>query len=83
MNFATWIGTEPIKPLHQEHARFAIYDPTPINKVEPLTVGLAPTPDRGQLLLDGYHRAVRFWYRRIKDPTTTLPVFVPRAKSTA
>jgi hypothetical protein len=80
MTFETWIRAEPIKPLHQLHARFAIYDPTPrSDEAEPLAVGLTPGPQRQQLLVDGYHRAVRFWYRRIKDPAATLPVFVPRA----
>jgi hypothetical protein len=75
ISFRTWIQTEPIRPLPQGHARFAIYEPLPHGEVKPLTVGL----DGGQrTLLDGYHRAVRFWYRRAIEPTATLSVFIPR-----
>lgn len=82
--FELWINADPIKPLHQGHARYAMYDPVPhVGEIEPLTVGLTPSQQAGQgerrlMLLDGYHRAVRFWYRRSVEPTATLPVFIPQ-----
>jgi hypothetical protein len=72
--FKIWIEAEPIRPLPQGHARFAIYEAARIGDVEPLTIGLRGNE---QVLLDGYHRAVRFWHRRTEEPTATLPVFVP------
>ena len=72
--FGIWINAEPIRPLHQALARFAMYDLRPIGEVEPLTVGLR---DQKATLLDGYHRAVRYWHRYSAEPTVTLPVFVP------
>jgi hypothetical protein len=73
--FGTWIETEPIRPLPGGHARFAANEPPPSGEMEPLTVGLNARSEL--VLLDGYHRAVRFWHRRIMEPANTLPVFVP------
>ena len=41
-----------------------------VNRLEVKPFGL-----RGFMLLDGYHRAVRFWDKN--DPAATLAVYVP------
>ena len=74
VTFKRWIEADPIKPLHQWHARFATYAVAPSEQGEPLTVGRYP--DHPQfILLDGYHRAVRFW--SMNEPTAKLAVYVP------
>ena len=59
--FKDWIAADPIRPLHQTHARFALYGVTPPGAGDPGVVGQLGGFD---FLLDGYHRAVRFWYGR-------------------
>jgi hypothetical protein len=74
VSFRLWIEAEPVRPFHQGHARYAAFG-TPPRPMEdgPLTVGR--NPEGLPLLLDGYHRAVRFW--NASDPTATLAVYVP------
>jgi hypothetical protein len=72
VTFKQWIEAEPVRPLHQDHARYAAYGAAPSTQDDPLTVGkYSDLP----ALVDGYHRAVRFWSRN--DPDATLPVYVP------
>jgi hypothetical protein len=71
VTFKQWIEAEPVRPLHQDHARYAAYGAAPPTQDDPLAVGkYSDLP-----ALDGYHRAVRFWSRN--DPDATLPVYVP------
>jgi hypothetical protein len=72
VTFKQWIEAEPVRPLHQDHARYAAYGAAPSTQDDPLTVGqYSHLP----ALLDGYHRAVRFW--RTSVPAATLAVYVP------
>jgi hypothetical protein len=71
--FSQWIAGTPIKPLNQWHARYAAHDTRPHSiRGDALTVG----HHLGfPFLLDGYHRAVRFW--STATPTATLTMYVP------
>ena len=91
MTFKQWITTEPNAPLDKGHARYAAENPgAPATTEDPVTASLVQiitvlgrvnTPEvkpfglRGFMLLDGYHRAVRFWDKN--DPAATLAVYVP------
>jgi hypothetical protein len=91
VTFKQWITTEPNAPLDKGHARYAADNPGAVSKSEdPVTASFVPiitvlgrinTPEvkpfglRGFMLLDGYHRAVRFWDKN--DPADTLAVYVP------
>ena len=75
VTFRQWIYAEPLKPLHQWHARYASYGlPPAAREEEPLTVGRYPNHPQ-LILVDGYHRAVRFWSS--SEPATTLAVYAP------
>jgi hypothetical protein len=55
-----------------DHARYAAFAAAPPTHDDPMTVGhYSGLP----ALLDGYHRAVRFW--RTEVPAATLAVYVP------
>jgi hypothetical protein len=69
--FGAWIETEPVRPLHQWHARYAAISP-PSPQTDPITVGRI---GEKFFLLDGYHRAVAFWNRI--DPDSQLLAYVP------
>ena len=72
MTFKQWIETEPSGSIEPGHARHAASGAAPLTKVEPVTVGRLS----GRLtLIDGYHRAVRFWKRGAV--TDKLSVYVP------
>jgi hypothetical protein len=72
VTFKQWIEADPVRPLHQDHARYAAYAVAPLTRDDPMTVGhYSGLP----VLLDGYHRAVRFW--RTSAPAATLAVYVP------
>src|SRR5262249_7303998 len=61
LTFKQWIEAEPVRPLNQGHARYAAFGTAPPTMYDdPLTVGRYPQ-DGLPVLLDGYHRAVRFW----------------------
>jgi hypothetical protein len=70
--FKDWIKADPIKPLHQTHARFALYGINPAGADDPGVVGHLLGNER---LLDGYHRAVRFWCTR---PNAAFRVWRPK-----
>jgi hypothetical protein len=73
LTFKKWIEAEPIRSLEPGHARYATSGAPRSTQVEPLIVGrLSGLPT----LLDGCHRAVRFWKRAA--PTATLAVYVPQ-----
>jgi hypothetical protein len=73
LTFQQWIGAVPVKSLHHSHARYAGFGPVPsATQDDPLTVGYA---DGRLVLLDGYHRAVRFWMSN--EPEAGLAVYVP------
>jgi hypothetical protein len=76
VNFRTWFEAEPVRPLHQGNARYAaIGSPSPWRQADPITV--SRYPDDGTLiLLDGYHRAVRFWVQI--DPGIKLAAYVAK-----
>jgi hypothetical protein len=73
VTFKQWIEAEPIRPVEPGHARYAASGSAPSTQGEPLIVGRL---SRLPTLLDGYHRAVRFWKRG--EPNATLAVYVPR-----
>lgn len=73
--FGLWIDAAPVRPLHQSHARYAaIRWASPWRQVDPLLVGRYSEPDE-LVLVDGYHRAVKFW--TIVDPKAEIEVYVP------
>jgi hypothetical protein len=72
VSFKDWIEAEPVRPLHQDHARYAAYGVPHSMRDDPLTLGQYSDVIA---LLDGYHRAVRFW--RIRRPAARLQVYVP------
>jgi hypothetical protein len=72
LTFKQWIETEPIYHSPQGHARYAADGPAPAI--------IDPTATAGRwggrtYLLDGYHRAVRFW--KTQPSKTTFGVYVP------
>jgi hypothetical protein len=72
MTFALWIETEPLRSIEPGHARHPASGAAPFTAVEPVTVGRLS----GLLtLVDGYHRAVRFW--KTGAATDKLSVYVP------
>jgi hypothetical protein len=75
VTFRQWIKAEPLKPLNQWHARYASYGvPRDAAEWEPLTVGRYR--EHPQLILvDGYHRAVRFW--STDEPDARIAVYLP------
>lgn len=73
VTFKHWIKADPIKPLHQTHARFALYGADPPGADDPVVVGQLRGDER---LLDGYHRAVRFWYNT--RPNAAFRVWRPK-----
>jgi hypothetical protein len=79
VTFRQWIKAEPLKPLNQWHARYASYGMAHNkDEAEPLTVGRYR--DHPQLILvDGYHRAVRFW--STDKPDATFGVYLPLTQS--
>jgi len=71
VTFKQWIEADPVRPLHQDHARYAAYAVAPLTRDDPMTVGhYSGLP----VLLDGYHRAVRFWRTGVP---AALAVYVP------
>jgi hypothetical protein len=74
VSFKLWIQAEPVRPFNQGHARYAAFGTAPPSMEDnPLTVGR--NPEGLPMLLDGYHRAVRFW--NANDPAATLAVYTP------
>ena len=74
VSFKLWIQAEPVRPFNQGHARYAAFGTAPPSTEDnPLTVGR--NPEGLPMLLDGYHRAVRFW--NANDPAATLAVYTP------
>jgi hypothetical protein len=72
VTFKRWIETEPANRSPQGHARYAAEGPAPAI--------VDPTATIGRLagrtyLLDGYHRAVRFWTTHPSD--ALFGVYVP------
>ena len=80
ITFREWINADPIRPLHQTHARYALYGAVPPGADDPGIVGSLGGVER---LLDGYHRAVRFWYRRDLDAGFRIYRAVPPNSATA
>jgi hypothetical protein len=74
VTFRQWIEADPIRPLHQTHARYALYGALPPGPCYPAIAGQLGGVQR---LLDGYHRAVRFWYGR--EVGATIQVWEPVA----
>jgi hypothetical protein len=74
VTFKRWIETEPFTRLPQENARFGAEGQAPA------IVDPAATAGRWggrTYLLDGYHRAVRFW--KTEPVNATFRVYVPVA----
>jgi hypothetical protein len=79
VTFRQWLKAEPLKPLNQWHARYASYGVTrDAGEWEPLTVGRYPQHPQ-LILVDGYHRAVRFWCT--DEPQATIAVYLPLTQS--
>ena len=75
VTFRQWIKAEPLKPLNQWHARYASYGvPRVAAEWEPLTVGRYREYPQ-LILVDGYHRAVRFWSTDESD--ARIAVYLP------
>jgi hypothetical protein len=75
LTFKQWVEAEPVRALNQGHARYAGFGAAPASMFDdPLTVGCYPQ-DGVLLLLDGYHRAVRFWSDN--KPGVKLSAYVP------
>ena len=75
VTFREWVKAEPLRPLHQWHARYASYGmPRDPGEGEPLTVGRYRAHPQ-LILVDGYHRAVRFW--STDEPDATIAVYLP------
>lgn len=75
VTFREWIETEPQVPLDRRHARYAAGRAgSPFVQDHPVTVGIEPN-SKALVLLDGYHRAVRFW--RKSNSAATLMAYVP------
>jgi hypothetical protein len=74
MTFKEWIETLPERPLDEHHPRNAANSAFTFIQTDPVTFGRRPRV-AAPVLLDGYHRAVRFWCN--KDPTMTLAAYVP------
>src|SRR4051812_48783720 len=80
VSFQQWLETEPQVSLHSHHARDAgesLGNPYP--HTDPATASWASrivqVPTEAIMLLDGYHRAVRFWRRG--EPADMFAVYVP------
>src|SRR5262245_39572693 len=71
ITFKEWVETEPYAELSEHHP---LREPMrrPFKQHYPVTIGPLQGATR---LLDGYHRAVRFW--RQEDPAAALAVYVP------
>ena len=72
VTFKRWIETEPLSHSPQEHARHAA------DGRAPAIVDPTATAGRWEgrtYLLDGYHRAVRFW--KTRPSNATFGVYVP------
>jgi hypothetical protein len=72
VTFEQWIETEPIHRFPQEDARYAAEGPAPAI-VDP--TGTVGRWGGRTYLLDGYHRAVRFW--KTQPSNDTFGVYVP------
>jgi hypothetical protein len=72
VTFKRWIETEPLSRSPQEHARYAADGPAPAIVDPAATVGRW---GGRTYLLDGYHRAVRFW--KTQPSNATFGVYVP------
>jgi hypothetical protein len=75
VTFRQWLKAEPLRPLNQWHARYASYGlPNDPGEWEPLTVGRNREHPQ-MILVDGYHRAVRFWSTDELD--ASIAVYLP------
>jgi hypothetical protein len=72
VTFRRWIETEPLIRPPQGHARYGADGPTPAIVEPAATVGQWAGRT---YLLDGYHRAVRFW--KTQESDATFGVYVP------
>ena len=73
VSFKQWIETEPSDSIERGHARHAASGAVPSTGIEPVTVGQLS----GLLtLIDGYHRAVRFW-KKGRRKSDRLAAYVP------
>jgi hypothetical protein len=74
VTFKRWIETEPLHPCPPGHARYGADGPAPS------IIDLAGTVGRWgaqTYLLDGYHRAVRFWKAEASDAVFWVYAPVP------
>jgi hypothetical protein len=72
VTFRRWIETEPFIRSPQGHARYGADGPAPVIVDSAATVGRWAGRT---YLLDGYHRAVRFWKTQPSD--ATFRVYAP------
>src|SRR5260370_41415688 len=69
VTFRQWIEAVPKVRLDSGHARYAADGPPPVSMHDhPMTIGrLSATSP--MVMLDGYHRVVRFWIVNTKSPS--------------
>ena len=72
MTFEQWIESAEAPSLPKDDPRWELNSAMPFNQVDPITVG---RNSGARVLLDGYHRACRFWGKR--DAALTLAVYLP------
>jgi hypothetical protein len=70
--FKQWVEYPPASVLSEHHPKLDLSNSTPLEQVHPLTVG---RDVEAHVLLDGYHRACRFW--GIQDSPLRLTMYVP------
>jgi hypothetical protein len=75
VTFRQWIEAVPKVRLDSDHARYAADGPPPVSMHDhPVTIGRLSTSSP-MVLLDGYHRVVRFWNNN--DPAAKFAIYVP------
>jgi hypothetical protein len=72
VTFEEWVETEPYGELSEYHPLREPTNARPFKQHYPVTIGPLQGATR---LLDGYHRAVRFW--RQEESAAALAVYVP------
>jgi hypothetical protein len=72
VTFRDWTDAKPSKYLPPHHALAQDSGTIPFTSEDPVTVGQS---SGSRVLLDGYHRAVRFW--RDNDPSARMAAYVP------
>jgi hypothetical protein len=76
MTFREWVETPPTHELSKNDPRQELSNPAPFAQEHPVTLGRY----RGSsFLLDGYHRACRFWGKN--EPAAKFVIYLPVGQS--